>query len=88
MDRYIGLDAHSQTCTFAVMGPSGKRLREQVLETNGKVLVDFIKAIAGCRCTGVEVPETLRFVFRKLCGVNRRWGHHRPGARRQASAWS
>jgi hypothetical protein len=49
MDRYIGLDAHSQTCTFAVMGPSGKRLREQVLETNGKVLVDFIKAIAGTK---------------------------------------
>lgn len=49
MERYIGLDAHSQTCTFAVMGSSGKRLREQVLETNGKVLVDFIKAIAGTK---------------------------------------
>lgn len=49
MERYIGLDAHSQTCTAAVMGVSGKRLREQVLETNGKLLVDFVKAIAGRR---------------------------------------
>jgi transposase len=49
MDRYIGLDAHSQTCTFAVMGPSGKRLREQVLETNGKVIAEFIKGIAGTK---------------------------------------
>lgn len=47
MERYIGLDAHSQTCTFAVMGPSGKRLREQVVETNGKVLVEFLRSVAG-----------------------------------------
>jgi hypothetical protein len=49
MDRYIGLDAHSQTCTFAVMGVNGKRLKEQVVETNGKVLVDFVKSIAGTK---------------------------------------
>jgi hypothetical protein len=26
MDRYIGLDAHVSSCTFGVVGPSGKRL--------------------------------------------------------------
>jgi hypothetical protein len=31
MGRYIGLDAHAQTCTFAVMGPISKRLREALL---------------------------------------------------------
>ena len=36
MDRYIGLDAHSASCTVAVVGPSGRRLQSQVLETNGK----------------------------------------------------
>lgn len=45
MTRYIGLDAHSQTCTVAVMGPSGKRLREKLLETNAKLLVDFIRDV-------------------------------------------
>lgn len=54
MDRYIGLYAHSSSCTVAVIGPSGKRLQTQVLETNAKVLIDFIRAIPGTRhlCLG------------------------------------
>ncbi len=32
MDRYIGLDAHTSSCTVATIGPSGKRLRSQVVE--------------------------------------------------------
>ncbi len=47
MDRYIGLDAHSSSCTVAVVGPSGRRLQSQVLETNAKVLIDFLKTIPG-----------------------------------------
>jgi hypothetical protein len=47
MDRYIGLDAHSSSCTVAVIGPSGRRLQSQVLETNAKVLIDFLKTIPG-----------------------------------------
>ena len=47
MDRYIGLDAHSSSCTVAVVGPSGRRLQSQVLETNAKVLIDFQKTIPG-----------------------------------------
>jgi hypothetical protein len=46
MDRYIGLDAHSQSCTLAVVGPSGRRLGSQVVETNGAALVAAIRAIA------------------------------------------
>jgi len=49
MDRYIGLDVHAQSCTLAVLGPSGRRLKTQVVETNGRVLVDAIRAIAGQR---------------------------------------
>lgn len=47
MDRCIGLDAHSSSCTVAVVGPSGRRLQSQVLETNAKVLIDFLKTIPG-----------------------------------------
>jgi hypothetical protein len=32
MDRYVGLDAHAETCTVAVMGPTGKRLTSRVVE--------------------------------------------------------
>jgi len=49
MDRYIGLDVHSQSCTLAVLGPSGRRLKAQVVETNGRTLVDAILGIAGKR---------------------------------------
>ena len=38
MDRYVGVDAHAETCTLAVMSPSGRRLSSQVLETNGEGL--------------------------------------------------
>jgi transposase len=49
MDRYIGLDAHSASCTVAVVGPSGRRLQSQVLETNGKVLVEFVRTVPGTK---------------------------------------
>jgi transposase len=45
MDRYIGLDAHSSSCTAAVVSPRGRRLQTQVLETNARDLVHFLKTI-------------------------------------------
>jgi len=36
MDRYIGLDAHTSSCTVATIGQSGKRLQSHVVETNAK----------------------------------------------------
>ena len=54
MDRYIGLDAHSASCTVAVIGPSGKRLQSQVLETNGKALVEFIRSVPGTKRVCLE----------------------------------
>jgi transposase len=47
MERYIGLDVHSTSCTAAIIGPSGKRIKSVVLETNGKVLLDFLKTVPG-----------------------------------------
>ena len=39
MKRYIGLDVHAASTTFAVIGESGKRLGTHVVETNGQALV-------------------------------------------------
>jgi transposase len=47
MDRYVGLDAHAETCTLAVVSPSGRRLTSQVVETNGRALVDALRAMPG-----------------------------------------
>jgi transposase len=46
MDRYIGLDAHAGSCTLAVVGPSGRRLGTQIVETNGAALVSAVRAVA------------------------------------------
>src|SRR5437899_1175340 len=54
MDRYIGMDAHSQSCTLGVVGPSGRRLKSQVLETNGKVLVEALRSIPGRKHLCIE----------------------------------
>jgi transposase len=47
MERYIGLDAHAKSCTFAVISESGKRLKSAVVETNGRALIEFIKTVPG-----------------------------------------
>ncbi len=47
MQRYIGLDAHGQSCTFAVIGPSGRKIRHDVVETNGAALVQYLRSLPG-----------------------------------------
>ena len=47
MDRYVGLDAHAETCTLAVMSPTGRRLRSDVVETNGVALGEAVRRIPG-----------------------------------------
>ncbi len=44
MDRYIGIDVHATSCTVAVVGPSGRRLGSQVVETNGGALIQVLRA--------------------------------------------
>jgi transposase len=45
MDRYIGIDAHATSCTLAVVGPSGRRLSQQVVETNASALVEAVRSV-------------------------------------------
>lgn len=47
MERYIGMDAHGTSCTFGVIGPSGRKLRCDVVETNGAALVNYLRNIPG-----------------------------------------
>lgn len=66
MHRYIGLDVHLQSCTAAVMGPTGRRLREQRLETNGKVIRDFICSVAGTRHLCLEEGTQSEWLYEVL----------------------
>ena len=47
MERYIGLDAHGTSCTFAVVGPGGKKVRQDVIETNGAALISYLRGLPG-----------------------------------------
>jgi len=49
MERYIGLDVHRDSCTVGVVGPSGKRLKSFVVETNGSALVEVIRSVPSRR---------------------------------------
>jgi transposase len=47
MDRYVGLDAHAQSCTLGIVSASGQRLKSLVVETNGHALVEAVRGIPG-----------------------------------------
>jgi transposase len=47
--RYIGIDAHSSSCTLVVMGATGKRIKEVQVETDRGTLIDAVRGIAGER---------------------------------------
>jgi hypothetical protein len=49
MERFIGLDTHLSSSTMAVVGPSGRRLRSEVVETSAEALVSSIRSVRGTR---------------------------------------
>jgi transposase len=66
MDRYIGLDVHATTTTMAIVGPSGKRIRSVVLETNAKVIVEALRAIPGRRHVCLEEGAQAEWLWQVL----------------------
>ena len=47
MERYIGLDVHAASTTCAVIDARGKRVRVDVVETNGQALIEFLRMQPG-----------------------------------------
>jgi transposase len=66
MHRYIGIDVHTESCTFAIMGPTGKRLREARVETNAKLLTEFIRSIAGQKHVCIEEGTLAEWMYELL----------------------
>jgi len=64
--RYIGIDVHTSSCTIAVMGPSGKRLRHWQVETDRRVLVEAIQSISGPRHICFEEGTLSDWVYELL----------------------
>jgi len=66
MTRFIGLDAHDASCTFAVVGPTGRRIRSNVVETNGQCLVEYLKLIKKPRYLCLEEGNLSRWLYEIL----------------------
>ena len=64
MDRYIGLHAHTSSCTLAVIGPSGKRLGSHVVETNARALIEVLRGIPKRRHLCMEEGTLSRWFWR------------------------
>jgi len=68
MERYIGLDAHATSCTFAVLSERGRRLDSAVVETNGRALVKFLRGVPGHKHLCLEEGTQSAWLYEVLQG--------------------
>ena len=66
MTKYIGMDAHSSTCTFSVMDEKGQEIDNAVIETNGRLLINYVKSIEGTKKLTLEECELSHWLFEIL----------------------
>jgi transposase len=66
MERFIGIDVHSASCTVAVVGPSGKRLRCDVVDTSAKTLIQYLQGIAGNKRVCIEEGTQAEWLYEVL----------------------
>lgn len=57
MNKYIGIDAHSSSCSFCVMDEKGSIVDESQLETNGRILINYLRSFGGERHIALEECE-------------------------------
>ena len=63
MINYIGMDAHSSSCTFCVVDDKGRELDHTTLATNGKLIVNYLRGIGGTKKLTFEECELSRWLF-------------------------
>ena len=63
MVNYIGMDAHSSSCTFCVVDEKGRELDHTTLATNGKLIVNYLRGIGGTKKLTFEECELSRWLF-------------------------
>lgn len=66
MKKYIGLDAHSSTCTFCVTNKEGVIEDTAEIVTNGRLLVDYVRGIPGKKELTFEECELSSWLYEIL----------------------
>lgn len=63
MKKYIGLDAHSSTCSFCVVDKTGKVLDSVKISTNGRLLREYVRNIPGEKSLTFEECELSSWLY-------------------------
>ena len=63
MTNYIGLDAHSKTCTAVVVDGRGNLASESQFATTEKNLLDFVKSVKEPRKIAFEEINLSQWLF-------------------------
>jgi len=61
--QYIGLDAHSSTCTFCVINEAGTITDTRTIVTNGRFLVDYVSSLSGTIELALEECDISAWLF-------------------------
>jgi transposase len=61
--KFIGMDAHSRTCTFVVLGKSGRVLRKARVKTEEDELLGFVRSVKGRKKMAFEEVGMAQFLF-------------------------
>lgn len=63
MKHYIGLDAHSATCTFVVLNEAGDITHRAIVKTSEGTLLGFLKTLPGEKILTVEESHVSQWVY-------------------------
>lgn len=63
MKHYIGLDAHSATCTFVVLNEVGDMTHRTIVKTSEGTLLGFLKTLPGEKILTVEESHVSQWVY-------------------------
>lgn len=64
--KYIGMDAHSSNCVFSVMNKEGVELDNVSIETNGRLLINYIRSVEGRKKLTFEECELSHWLYEIL----------------------
>lgn len=66
MERYVGMDVHGDSCTALSMSAKGKRQRQDVIETNGQALLEYLGQLSGSVHLCIEETEWSSWLWEVL----------------------
>lgn len=66
MNNYIGMDVHMSTCTFCVMDKDGREVDNTTIETNGRLIINYVRSIGGTKKLTFEECELSGWLYETL----------------------